>query len=244
MRGRVVPPPKIAQRTRLSDDVASYIRELIMAGRLVPGEVVNIDSFAREIGVSATPVREALMVLVSEGFLVAEKHRGFIVASLDKQDIKDVFDVHAMIGGELAARAARQISPECLARLEQLQADIESAFERGDLGAADAANQEFHETVVNQADSAKLAWLFNIGVRFVPTSVFYSEDRILPSKEHHSVVDHKAILAAMRQGDPEKAREAMSTHIAHSSELLLRHLEQAGLWDDVISDGQAQAVSS
>ena len=119
MSGRLVPPPNISQRKRLSDEVAAYIRELIMAGVLRPGQIVNIDSFAREIGVSATPVREALMVLVSEGFLLTERHRGFVVAPLDRQDIKDVFEVHASIGGELAARAARRATPDFLAKLEK-----------------------------------------------------------------------------------------------------------------------------
>ena len=133
MSGRLVPPPNISQRKRLSDEVASYIRELIMAGVLRPGQIVNIDSFAREIGVSATPVREALMVLVSEGFLLTERHRGFVVAPLDRQDIKDVFEVHASIGGELAARAASRATPEFLAKLEKLQEMIEEALEREDL---------------------------------------------------------------------------------------------------------------
>lgn len=249
MNGRVVPLPKISQRKRLSDEVASYIRELIMAGQLRPAQIVNIDSFAREIGVSATPVREALMCLVSEGFLLTERHRGFIVAPLDRKDIKDVFDVHANIGGELAARAAIRVTPEFVAELENLQYEIERALEQGDAASAAEANNEFHETVVNQAASAKLAWLFNIGVRFVPRSVFYSQDSQwarASSKNHHSVVDHQTILAAMRKRDPEMAREAMSDHISHASKLLLTHLEQLGLWPEETTERgkRPEALSS
>lgn len=236
MSGRLVPPPNISQRKRLSDEVASYIRELIMAGVLRPGQIVNIDSFAREIGVSATPVREALMVLVSEGFLLTERHRGFVVAPLDRQDIKDVFEVHASIGGELAARAASRATPEFLAKLEKLQEMIEEALEREDLPTADKANTEFHETVVNHARSSKLAWLFDIGVRFVPRSVFYSSESQIAQftkRQHHgSVAHHHEILKALREQDTERARIAMAAHISHASELLLKHLELVGLWVD------------
>jgi DNA-binding GntR family transcriptional regulator len=235
MSGRVA-PPNISQRTRLSDDVTSYIRELIMAGELRPGQVVNIDSFAREIGVSATPVREALMVLVSEGFLKTEKHRGFTVAPLSRQDIIDLFEVHATIGGELTARATAKLTPEVLAKLELLQERLESALGRGDVATADVSNTEFHETIVEHADSAKLAWLFNLGVRFVPTSVFYSHVSSVPPEKHHSIIDHRAILTAMRADDPAKARDAMYTHISHSSQLLLKYLEQVGIWDEQIEE--------
>jgi len=246
MSGRIVPPPNISQRTRLSDDVASYIRDLIMAGELRSGQVVNIDLFAREIGVSATPVREALMVLVSEGFLLTERHRGFVVAPLDRQDIKDVFEVHANIGGELAARAARRATPEFIAKLERLQETIEKAFEEEDLPTADNANTEFHETIVNHACSSKLAWLFDIGVRFVPRSVFYSPESPIAQyskKEHGSIEGHHEILAALREQDDERARIAMAAHISHASKLLLRHLERMGLWDGEVAEvGTAEAL--
>ena len=214
-----------------------------MAGQLRSGQVVNIDLFAREIGVSATPVREALMVLVSEGFLLTEKHRGFVVAPLDRQDIKDVFDVHASIGGELAARAARRANPEFLAKLEKLQETIEESLEQGDLATADNANAEFHETVVNHARSSKLAWLFDIGVRFVPTSVFYSPasavGHFMNRENHGSVIDHHEILEALREQDAERARIAMAAHISNASELLLKHLEGMGLWDGEVTEVEA-----
>jgi DNA-binding GntR family transcriptional regulator len=240
MSGRVVPPPNISQRTRLSDEVASYVRDLIMAGELRPAQVVNIDLFAREIGVSATPVREALMVLVSEGFLLTERHRGFVVAPLDRQDIKDVFEVHASIGGELAARAARRATDEFIAKLEKLQDTFEEALEKEDLATADNANTEFHETIVNHAESAKLAWLFDIGVRFVPRSVFYSPESPVAqhkkNEDHGSVLGHHEILNALRAQDDEQARIAMAAHISHASKLLLKHLERTGLWDGEVTE--------
>jgi DNA-binding GntR family transcriptional regulator len=114
------------------------------------------------------------------------------------------------------------------------------------LTSADAANTQFHETVINQAGSPKLVWLFNIGVRFVPRSVFYSEDyesSRAAVKNHPSVVDHHAILDALRQEDPDKAREAMVTHISHASQLLIKHLERVGLWADDADDPQADSKS-
>ncbi|MTD55648.1 GntR family transcriptional regulator [Amycolatopsis pithecellobii] len=233
MPDRVRTRPQFAQRPRLSDEVASYVRDLIMTGESRPGDAVNIDSLARDIGVSATPVREALMRLESEGFLIAEQNRSYTVAPLTREDIEDLFANHALIGGELAARAAKHVTPAFLADLERLQAEIEASLGRQDFVAASAANNQFHDAIVNRSGSTKLAWLFNIGVKFVPRSLFYPENpkpARRGGKKHVSVDDHHGVLDAMRAGDAEKARDAMSAHVSHVSKILVEYLEGIGFW--------------
>jgi DNA-binding GntR family transcriptional regulator len=98
--------PEFAARPQLSEDVARYVRRRIFDGAYRAGEYLRLDQLAGELGISATPVREALLNLRAEGLLVQQPRRGFMVLAVTARDIADVANVQAFIGGELAARAA------------------------------------------------------------------------------------------------------------------------------------------
>ncbi len=87
--------PKIRRRPQLSDDVAAHVRNLIMSGGVRPGDFVRLDETAAELGVSVTPVREALLTLRGEGLVELVPHRGYVVSPLDRSDIDDIFWLQA-----------------------------------------------------------------------------------------------------------------------------------------------------
>ena len=89
---------------------------------------MRLDQLAAELGISVTPVREALFQLRAEGLLDQKLHRGFVVLPVTRRDITDVSDVQAHIGGELAARAAANITDEQVRELESIQAQLEVAY--------------------------------------------------------------------------------------------------------------------
>ena len=101
-----MPSPEFAARPQLSEDVARYVRSRIFDGTYAAGEYMRLDQLAAELGISVTPVREALFNLRAEGLLVQQPRRGFMVLPVTGRDIADVSEVQAHIGGELAARAA------------------------------------------------------------------------------------------------------------------------------------------
>ena len=100
----------VTRRPQLSDEVAAHLRGLIMSGRMRPGERVRLEEMAEQLGVSITPVREALLTLRGEDMVELEPRRGYVVAPLSKQDILDVFTLQGDIAGELAARAASRLT--------------------------------------------------------------------------------------------------------------------------------------
>ena len=106
-----------ATRPQLSDDVARYVRQGIFEGSYGAGEYVRLEQVAAELGISVTPVREALLTLRAEGLLVQQPRRGFMVVPVTGRDLADVSGVQAFIGGELAARAATRITDEQLSEL-------------------------------------------------------------------------------------------------------------------------------
>src|SRR6266700_6006766 len=107
------------RRRQLPEQVAGYVRELIISGAVRPGEFLRVERIAEEVGVSNTPVREGLLVLRSEGFVQFVPRRGFVVAPFTRDDVRDLFWAQAQLARELAARAARKITSEQVARLDE-----------------------------------------------------------------------------------------------------------------------------
>lgn len=99
-----------AARPQLAEDVARIVRRRIFDGTYTAGTYVRLDHLAEGLGISVTPVREALLELKAEGLLEQQPRRGFVVRPVTVRDIADVSDVQAYLGGELAARAAAGIT--------------------------------------------------------------------------------------------------------------------------------------
>lgn len=205
---------------QLSHKVASYIRENIMVGRFEPGQFLRTESIAEQMGVSHTPVREALMLLQSEGTLRWEPRRGFRVTDVTDQDVHDLFQVQAYIAGELAARAATALDSAAVQGLRHLQNQLQHAATAGDAAAVDAFNHEIHRRINKASSSARLGILLNQTVQYVPLRFFGTIDGWAEASAH----DHSAVFDAIEAGDADAARAAMSAHITHVGELLQAHL--------------------
>ncbi|NKZ03351.1 GntR family transcriptional regulator [Actinomadura latina] len=218
----------LGRRRQLSDEVAAYVRDLIMSGQVGHGEFLRLERIAEDLGISVTPVREALLSLRGEGFVTLEPRRGFMPAPLTRQDVQDLFEAQAYFAGELAARAAagRVAEPE-LASLDRFQAQLEAAFAAGDSAGIERANHEFHRLINLSAGSPKTAWLLRTVVRYAPRRFYASID----GWTRASVDDHQLVLAALRAGDADAARQAMRAHIRHAGTLLVVHLEAQGFWE-------------
>ena len=116
MVGDALPVQQRGSRQQLPEEVASYVRELIISGAVRPGEYLRMERIAEAVGVSNTPVREGLLALRSEGFVRLVPRRGFVVAPFTPQDVRDLFWAQAQLASELAARAAKKMTPEIMAR--------------------------------------------------------------------------------------------------------------------------------
>ena len=210
------------QRRQLSDEVAAYLRQAIMAGELPSGTSVRAEAVGEQLSVSATPVREALQSLKAEGFLELAPRKGFTVAPLVGDDIRDIFEAHALIAGELAARAVKNAGAEEVAQLDVLHQDLMSAAQRGDHDALEQHNHEFHRTIYRLSGSKKLRWALGVFAKYVPR-MFYAQIEGWPDT---TARDHSAVIEALRIGDAEAAREAMSAHIRTAGELLAEYTER------------------
>ncbi|ADU00321.1 MULTISPECIES: GntR family transcriptional regulator [Mycolicibacterium] len=217
--------PEFAARPQLAEDVARFVRRRIFDGTYPAGRYIRLEQLAAELGISVTPVREALFGLRAEGLLTQQPRRGFVVSPITERDIADVSDVQAHIGGVLASRAAELITDEQLAELERIQDELEAAYDAVDHEAAVRLNHAFHRGVNIAAGSPKLAQLMGQITRFALESVY-------PTVEGwpaHSMNDHRVLLAALRKRDGTAARDAMSEHLCAAAGPLIDHLTTRGV---------------
>ena len=141
------------------------------------------------------------------------------------RDLTDVSNVQAYIGGELAARAAANISDEQVRELQRIQSDLEDAYADDDEERAVRLNHEFHRAINVAADSPKLAQLMSQITRYAPESVFPT----IPGWPEKSNKHHRRLLAALQKRDENLARTAMSEHLAEGAEPLISHLTARGV---------------
>ena len=217
--------PDFAVRPQLAEDIARYVRKRIFDGSYAAGQYIRLDQLAVELGVSVTPVREALFVLSAEGLLSQQPRRGFVVVAVTGRDLTDVANVQAHIGGELAARAAVNITDEQLRELEKIQTELEEAYASDDDDSAVRLNHEFHKAINVAADSPKLAQLMSQITRYAPESVFPT----ISGWPDQSTEHHRKLLAALESHDENLARTAMSEHLAAGATPLIDHLTQRGV---------------
>jgi DNA-binding GntR family transcriptional regulator len=217
--------PDFAARTQLSDDVARFIRRRIFDGTYPAGQYVRLDQLAAELGISVTPVREALFALRAEGLIAQQPHRGFVVLPVTERDLADVANVQAHVGGELAARAAINITDDQLRELQGIQAQLEEAYAGADEDLTVRLNHEFHRAINVAAGSPKLAQVMSQITRYAPESVFPA----IEGWPGQSIRDHRRVLSALEKRDDALARAAMSEHLAAGAVPLIEHLVARGV---------------
>jgi DNA-binding GntR family transcriptional regulator len=213
----------LSSRPQLSDEVAAHLREAIMSGALHPGQFVRLDAVAAELGVSVTPVREALLALRGEDMVELEPRRGFVVSPLSRRDVKDMFGLQAELAAQLVGRAATLISDEQLAHVADVAAELAGAEGHQELSTLE---YEFHRLINKAAGSRKLARFLDMASRYTPARVYTAD----PRWRVQVVADHAAIVAALRARDANAAREAVYRHVKDGERRLLRHLDGVGMW--------------
>lgn len=218
---------------QLPDRIALVLRDRILSGELRPGTFLRMDRIAAELGVSHTPVREALQSLRAEDMVHAVPRRGFVVAELTRDDVADLFEVQADLTGRLAARAACRMTPADLDDLRTLAGRVSDLAGSTPEDAAPAeleplvsAEHRLHAEINRVASSRKLAWLVGRSAHYLPAH-FYTGS---PAWRAGALRSHTELLDALGAADPEAARSAMRRHVLDGRDLLLAHLDAIGMW--------------
>jgi DNA-binding GntR family transcriptional regulator len=206
------------RRARLVDDVASVLRDAIARGDLPPGARLVQDHLAAQLGVSRTPLRDALHKLEYEGLVTLSKGRGVQVRQLDPIEAVDLYEVREVIDGLAARLAAARATPTDVQALRRVLRDMERAVEPWNPHRWLQANLRFHEGVVAAARSPALAQLVTVIQNSART--FYPSVLLHPERARIALAEHSDILNAIAARDTATAERLGRDHIASAKALL------------------------
>jgi len=194
------------------------IRQAILEGGLEPGSRLKEEELARELGISRTPVREALLMLQAEGLIVTTPNRGASVRIHDADDLRDLYQLRALLEGYAARLATARISDEEIDRLRE-SCDRFDAVTADDVRELVRENLWFHSAIHTAAGSTRLSWMIQkvIELPLVYKSyIWYS-----PDQKRISVHYHRQITHALGARDAERAELVMREHIFEARDLLV-----------------------
>ena len=207
-----------------SSTAAEMIRQAIVDGRLAPGQRLTEERLARELGISRTPVREALKVLQSEGLVDAAPNRSATVRAYEPGDLEDIYQLRALLEGYAARRAAGRLSDEKLLALRASCDRFAAMSPADDLREVVRENFVFHNTILEAAGSTRLSGMVRQVVELplvYKSYVWYSPEQARISQHYH-----RQITRALERRDAERAELVMKEHVLEARDVLIAHVEE------------------
>ncbi|MBN9496580.1 MAG: GntR family transcriptional regulator [Alphaproteobacteria bacterium] len=195
------------------------LRQMILDGELPPGARLSERALGERLGVSRTPLREALRMLASEGLVRHEPNRGAVVAPLDRADIEATFELLAALEGLAGELAARRIDAAQLAEIKALHFEMRAHHARGDRAAYFRANQEIHRHIAAAAANPVLVETFerlNARVKRVRYAA-----NLTPERWAKAVEEHERMIAALDARDGAALRAILEAHLAGKRQSVL-----------------------
>lgn len=199
------------EHSPVGQSVYRALQDLLARHHFAPGEKLNVEALSRDLGVSRTPVWEALKRLEMEGVVRTRPRKGVYVAALDADKAREIYVVREAVEGLAARLAARNITAAELRGLERSLDAQEAAAAAADVAAMSRADIEFHNLIVQAGRNETLTRILRSlygQILILRLQTLNLKDRIRPS-----LLEHKRIFAALKSGDPDRAETAARRHI-------------------------------
>ena len=217
-------PIRLDSYQPLREVVCETLREAIRDGILEPGERLMEIQIAEELGVSRTPVREAIRKLELEGYVVMLPRRGTYVANLSIKDINEVYEIRASIDALAAGLAAERITDDELEQMERMLVATVEAFEKGNMDRVVEYDTKFHDVPYCASRNDRLVGIIN-NLREQLTR-FRSISMAYPGRMKKTMEEHGRMVEAIAQRDVELAQQLARQHMENSEQALLLDLQK------------------
>lgn len=215
------------ERRNLGSDVYRILRDRILSQELKAGEKLSDLRLSSELGVSRTPIREALHQLAQDGVVIAEPNRGFFVATFTREDLEEIFELRRVLElyaiGKLGDGDHKAELERAMFELEHVERLITNSTSRQDkMEAADAflkTDRGFHSWLVSTVGNKRMSTI--VGGLWTQIAIFQQVENEIPEWMEVAVEQHRNLLNRLLEGDVERANELMSEHLADMRELVL-----------------------
>ncbi|HEY8486391.1 MAG TPA: GntR family transcriptional regulator [Limnochordales bacterium] len=217
-------PLKLDNYKPLRELVFEALREAIINGTLKPGERLMEAQLADELGVSRTPVREAIRKLEHDGFVVMIPRKGAYVADISLKDVAEIFDVRRALEALAAQLAAERATEEDLERAERVLVEYGECIDRQDIQRLIEVDTRFHEVIYQMAGNARLQQMLNLlreQVQRFRTMTLSHGPRMRQALE-----EHRRIVEAIASRDGERAARLAQEHIESAENALMELIAQ------------------
>ena len=207
--------PGTIRRMSLRDQVLTVLRERLVSGEFAPGEIYSAQAVAAELGVSGSPVREAMLTLVGQGLMEPVRNRGFMVVEMTDKDRADIFEMRLWLEVPAMARLAKEAHRVDPVKDEYrgVAEEIIAAAESGDITGYLEADRRFHLGLLDLLGNARLTAAIS---DLRDQTRLYGLERL---KQKGTLVDsaqeHLEILDSLLASDTKKTKDLMTRHMAH-----------------------------
>jgi DNA-binding GntR family transcriptional regulator len=208
------------ERKSLGEHVFESLKQAIIRGKISPDEWLVESHIAETLGISRTPVREAIHKLEREGLIERQPRGGFTALGLNRDDIEETFGLRGLLEGYAARLAAVKHKAQELKPLETKIEDFQKALDLKKMDLLPAINTEFHDLLYGLSKSPKLINMIN-GLR---DQIYRYREMILKERKFASTsnLDHKRMLQCIRKRDAEGAERLVKDHILRGREMVLK----------------------
>ena len=215
------------EESLISTKVYERIREAIISGQFRPGTKLTVDILSEELKVSRTPVKEALVRLEREGLVESIPRRGMFVTKIDIEDAIEIYELREVLEGFAVRKFCENLDLDVLNELKKLLKEGERYVIQGKLEKYSDIDEKFHKTIWDKSKNRRLfKFLENIRsqIRLLMTSSVN-----IPGRAEESLKEHKNIIKALEERNPDLAEEYMRLHIRKTKEVALKtYLEKTG----------------
>lgn len=175
----------------LKDQVYDYLHQQMVSGELLPGSIINLDAIAKKLGISKTPLRDALIFCEAEGFVEIQPRRGVMVTQLNPDTIREIYQILGALESSALEASARRFHPSHLEKMRAVHEELGEIRAQGDFERYFALNQDLHSCFTGMAGNAtmeKLLLNYNRRLFVYPMRVSVSKEWMESSQEEHGQI--------------------------------------------------------
>jgi DNA-binding GntR family transcriptional regulator len=215
---------ELIQKRPLKEDIFDVVHAKIISGVYKPGDWLRQEEIATQLGVSMTPVREALDLLVSAGLAERVPYRGVRVREMSTKDVVEAYGLRLILEAVIAREATKNIAPEQLAGLEAMLEKMKKQESLEEVSDARQLSREFHSAIAEASKNDLLIKLYAIVSNAFPDWLLYEalfrKPELLVDSMASTLQEHIVIVEALKQGNAEKAVQRSIEHVMESGKWL------------------------